>query len=122
MLQDHNLHSHSIAYGSGSGQNSVTAHGAKDDQQSLWTIKEGHGDAVCEVGTPVRCGDTVQLQHVATGKNLHSHHFKSPISNNQEVSGFGDDGRGTASLFFLFLTAMNRLKSICDDSLLFIVC
>jgi len=72
----------------------VTAHGAKDDQQSLWTVKEGVGADVCEVGTGVRCGDTIQLQHVATGKNLHSHHFKSPISNNQEVSGFGEEGRG----------------------------
>jgi dolichyl-phosphate-mannose--protein O-mannosyl transferase len=57
-------------------------------------VKEAHGESACEVGTAVRCGDTIQLQHVATGKNLHSHHFKSPISNNQEVSGFGEDGKG----------------------------
>ena len=43
---------------------------------------------------PVRCGATVRLTHVSTGKNLHSHHFKSPLSHNQEVSAFGDGGRG----------------------------
>ncbi|XP_040278047.1 stromal cell-derived factor 2-like [Bufo bufo] len=31
---------------------------------------------------------------VNTGRNLHSHHFTSPLSGNQEVSAFGDDGEG----------------------------
>lgn len=29
-----------------------------------------------------------------TGRNLHSHHFSSPLSNNQEVSAFGERGEG----------------------------
>ncbi|KAJ0068247.1 hypothetical protein NL108_018205 [Boleophthalmus pectinirostris] len=29
-----------------------------------------------------------------TGRNLHSHHFTSPLSNNQEVSAFGERGEG----------------------------
>ena len=28
------------------------------------------------------------------GKNLHSHHFKSPLSHNIEVSAFGEAGSG----------------------------
>ena len=31
---------------------------------------------------------------MGTRKNLHSHHFKSPISNNFEFSAFGEDGEG----------------------------
>jgi len=32
--------------------------------------------------------------HLQTRKNLHSHHFNSPLSNNYEVSAFGEDGVG----------------------------
>ena len=32
--------------------------------------------------------------HIETKKNLHSHHFNSPLSNNYEVSAFGDEGLG----------------------------
>lgn len=28
---------------------------------------------------------------MATNKNLHSHHFNSPLSGNQEISAYGDD-------------------------------
>uniref|UniRef100_A0A1I8ISA4 MIR domain-containing protein n=1 Tax=Macrostomum lignano TaxID=282301 RepID=A0A1I8ISA4_9PLAT len=42
------------------------------------------------VATPVRCGDTLRLTHLATGKNLHSHLYSSPITQEQEVSAYGD--------------------------------
>lgn len=42
----------------------------------------------------VKCGDVIRLEHLQTKKNLHSHHFSSPISGNQEVSAFGDKGVG----------------------------
>ena len=29
-----------------------------------------------------------------TGKNIHSHNVRSPLSQRNEVSGFGDDGEG----------------------------
>lgn len=45
----------------------------------------------CPQGTPIKKGTAVRLQHVATRRWLHSHHFASPITNNQEVSAFGDD-------------------------------
>lgn len=32
--------------------------------------------------------------HVTTRRNLHSHNYLSPLSNNQEVSAYGDDGVG----------------------------
>mmetsp|Transcript_12203 Transcript_12203/g.18433 ORF Transcript_12203/g.18433 Transcript_12203/m.18433 type:complete len:227 (+) Transcript_12203:36-716(+) len=91
----HHLHSHGIAYGSGSGQQSVTCHGSTDDQGSMWILKEAStAPAVCEAGKEIKCGDHIRLQHLSTGKNLHSHLFKSPLTNNQEVSGFGENGEG----------------------------
>eukprot|EP00752_Nemacystus_decipiens_P014817 g13191.t1 len=88
------LHSHVIKWGGGSGQQSVTAHGGEDDQGSMWIVKEGDGALPCEVGQPMPCGSTIRLEHVNTGKNLHSHNFKSPLTRNQEVSAFGDGGEG----------------------------
>lgn len=61
---------------------------------SLWLVKEGWGQNVCEAGTPVKCGDIIRFEHAATGRNLHSHLFRAPLSGNQEVSGFGDSGNG----------------------------
>ncbi|KAF3813737.1 stromal cell-derived factor 2-like protein 1 [Mirounga leonina] len=87
------LHSHDIKYGSGSGQQSVTGVEASDDANSYWRIRGG-SDGGCSRGSPVRCGQAVRLTHVLTGKNLHTHHFPSPLSNNQEVSAFGEDGEG----------------------------
>ena len=40
------------------------------------------------------CGQQIRLEHLTTSRNLHSHHFSSPLSNSQEVSAFGDDGDG----------------------------
>ncbi|KFP35156.1 Stromal cell-derived factor 2-like 1, partial [Chlamydotis macqueenii] len=77
----------------GSGQQSVTGVEASDDANSYWRIR-GKNDGSCQRGTPVKCGQAVRLTHVNTGKNLHTHHFPSPLSNNQEVSAFGDDGEG----------------------------
>ena len=47
---------------------------------------------------PVKCGDTIRLQHLATKRNLHSHFFQSPLSHNQEVSCFGEGGDGDTGL------------------------
>ncbi|KAE8634721.1 hypothetical protein XENTR_v10002412 [Xenopus tropicalis] len=86
------LHSHDVKYGSGSGQQSVTGVEASDDANSYWRIR-GKTDADCSRGEPIKCGQAVRLTHVNTGKNLHTHHFPSPLSNNQ-VSAFGDNGEG----------------------------
>lgn len=44
------LHSHEIAYGGGSGQQSVTAHSARNDRNSYWLVKEGDGEPGCSIG------------------------------------------------------------------------
>ena len=47
----------------------------------------------CSRGKPIECGQTVRFEHTTTSRNLHSHHFGSPLSNAQEVSAFGDEGK-----------------------------
>lgn len=41
--------------------------------------------------TPIKCGDTIRLEHIATKKNLHSHRVSSPLSGKQEISAYGDN-------------------------------
>lgn len=88
------LHSHGIAWGSGSGQQSVTAHESVGGVGNLWLIKNGFNSPTCEPGLPIKCGERVRLEHVQTNKLLHSHLFKAPLSGNQEVSAFGEGGVG----------------------------
>ncbi|KAJ1420061.1 MIR motif-containing protein [Ochromonadaceae sp. CCMP2298] len=86
-----NLHSHGISWGSGSGQQSVTTNSVNNDKGSLWLIKEASTSSICEIGTPLKCGDSFRLEHADSKKNLHSHLFQAPLSGGQEVSGFGDE-------------------------------
>jgi len=51
--------------------------------------------------TPVKCGDKIRLQHLATKRNLHSHLFQSPITHNQEVSAFGEGGDGDEGIYII---------------------
>jgi len=91
------LHSHSIKWGSGSGQQSVTGFEGADDPNSLWQIKDGISRSAksqqsSSPGTPVKCGDVIRLQHAATKRWLHSHLHQSPLTHRQEISGYGEDG------------------------------
>merc|ERR1711963_972397 len=88
------LHSHDVKYGSGSGQQSVTGTDQKEDVNSHWAIRGPTNKKNCMRGEPVKCGQEIRLQHQTTLRNLHSHHFGSPLSNSQEVSAFGEDGEG----------------------------
>ncbi|XP_023947941.1 stromal cell-derived factor 2 [Bicyclus anynana] len=84
------LHSHDVKYGSGSGQQSVTAVDVTDDNNSHWLVRAAK-DETCKRGAPIKCNSNIRLQHVSTKKNLHSHYFSSPLSGNQEVSCYGDE-------------------------------
>lgn len=87
------LHSHDIKYGSGSGQQSVTGTDKQEDVNSYWQIR-AKTEGQCERGKPIACGSNIRLIHLQTNKYLHSHHFSSPLSGNQEVSAFGQNGEG----------------------------
>lgn len=85
------LHSHNIKWGSGSGQQSVTAVENNDDPNSLWQVKEAVNADVCLSGTPLKCGDVIRLVHVQTRLHLHSHLHTAPVSGRQEISCYGAD-------------------------------
>ncbi|KAG5875686.1 hypothetical protein JTB14_023965 [Gonioctena quinquepunctata] len=87
------LHSHDVKYGTGSGQQSITGTEVQEDINSHWLIKGGTGK-ICQRGQPIKCGSVIRLEHVETKKNLHSHNFQSPLSANQEISCYGDNGEG----------------------------
>jgi dolichyl-phosphate-mannose--protein O-mannosyl transferase len=90
--------------GSGSGQQIVTAVENPTTLNTMWWIREPNGgettragDAACSHGTasPIQCGQIIRLTHLETLRNLHSHNVKSPLSRQQEVSGYGQgDGNG----------------------------
>ena len=44
----------------------------------------------------MKCGDIIRLEHGQTSKNLHSHDIQSPITRQNEVSAYGNDGEGDA--------------------------
>lgn len=84
-----------MKYPRGSGHQSVTGMVYDNDYNSLWTIREPHGETIKTYNEVVRCGDTIRLEHVLTRRNLHSDGlFLSMISEAQEVSAFGSDGLG----------------------------
>lgn len=93
------LHSHSVNYASGSGQQSVTGFPDADDSNSLFRVKpmykpDGEVNACTHRGQAIKCGSVLRFQHVNTGNFLHSHAaHKSPISQQQEVSAY--DGQDT---------------------------
>jgi dolichyl-phosphate-mannose--protein O-mannosyl transferase len=79
------LHSHDLNWGSGSGQQSVTAFPGDGDTNSLWSIHAPFGNTISS-GSVIQCGDIIRLKHVRTRNYLHSHLHQSPLSNQQEVS------------------------------------
>lgn len=88
------LSSFGMNWSSGSGLQIITAVESDKEINGLFTIKEGETYPMKVNGEPVLCGDIIRLEHVSTGKNLHSHDFKSFVTNSQEACAFGDNGDG----------------------------
>ncbi|KAI8372721.1 Dolichyl-phosphate-mannose-protein mannosyltransferase-domain-containing protein [Radiomyces spectabilis] len=93
------LHSHVQTYPEGSKQQQVTCYHYKDDNNH-WYIRTPRGSREEEYEEApsirfVQDGDIVRLQHVPTGRNLHSHPINAPITTGQwEVSAYGNDTIG----------------------------
>lgn len=91
------LHSHLHNYGhpGSSGQQQVTAFGGADGND-LWRLKGPHGSPEgYRASQPILHGEVIRLEHVATGRNLHSHAaIPSPVTGQQEVTCFGQNGIG----------------------------
>jgi dolichyl-phosphate-mannose--protein O-mannosyl transferase len=72
-----------------------------NDPNSLWMIKEAQNEKPCFTGRKMKCGETIRLEHMSTGKNLHMFKkmdYKAPLSGRQEVSGFGKKGEGDSGI------------------------
>ncbi|KAF9364865.1 Protein O-mannosyltransferase 2 [Mortierella sp. NVP85] len=94
------LHSHVQTYPEGSGQQQVTCYHHKDTNND-WIVKRAHGlstDFANEEVQILRHGDTIRLVHESTGRNLHSHRIKAPVTTSQwEVSSYGSDNNVDAN-------------------------
>eukprot|EP00540_Astrosyne_radiata_P011051 CAMPEP_0116857312 /NCGR_PEP_ID=MMETSP0418-20121206/20474_1 /TAXON_ID=1158023 /ORGANISM="Astrosyne radiata, Strain 13vi08-1A" /LENGTH=226 /DNA_ID=CAMNT_0004490963 /DNA_START=56 /DNA_END=737 /DNA_ORIENTATION=+ len=90
----HFLSSENKNLGSGSGQQIVTWIPDKAKTSALWIVREAHDEAICDAATPITCGSKIRLVHVGTKKCLHTHGIPSPLSRQQEITGFGEDGVG----------------------------
>lgn len=96
------LHSHSHVYPEGSKQQQVTGYHHADGN-NLWIIRKPHvvnqtyvegTEYIEEQSTLERLhhGDLIRLEHVGTGRFLHSHRIAPPLSNKEkqnEVSCYG---------------------------------
>ncbi|CAG8494464.1 2518_t:CDS:2 [Ambispora leptoticha] len=78
-------------YHGGSQQQQVFGNRWTPGPDDYWIVMPAHKHDG-EPGAKIRYGDGIRLKHVTTRRNLHSHNgFKSPVSNQQEVTCFGDD-------------------------------
>ncbi len=59
----------------------------------MFVVQAAHGE-FCDRGHPIECGSRIRLLHLNTGAYLHSHLHESPLSGNQEVSGFNEGNHG----------------------------
>ena len=72
----------------------MTGYPTSDDRNSYWTVRAQNGRS-CRSGDKIGNKDIVRLQHLTTGKYLHSHIVPAPMSQGEhEVSAFEDRGRG----------------------------
>ncbi|KAJ2998527.1 Protein O-mannosyltransferase 2 [Globomyces sp. JEL0801] len=94
------LHSHVQRFPGGSEQQQVTTYGHKDSNNE-WIVEKAWGNAVRNESDPiefVKHGDIIRLVHEQTGKNLHSHRVKAPITESEnEVSGYGSRTSGDSN-------------------------
>ncbi|RUS71376.1 hypothetical protein EGW08_020859, partial [Elysia chlorotica] len=96
------LHSHSHLYPEDHPprQQQVTTYSHKDEN-NIWLIKPA-GKEMTEADYKdvnfVHSGDLIRLQHITTGRNLHSHKEFAPMTKHHyQVSGYGQNGSGDAN-------------------------
>ena len=88
------LHSHQINWGSGSGQQSVTAEKAEQGAQNMWLVREAtSAEGTCGSGShPLRQRAPPSAPRDEEEPPLVC--FRAPLTSQQEVTGFGESGRG----------------------------
>lgn len=120
ILTKYQLYSNKYTWGTGSQLQIITGIRSKDDINALWVIKSQHGSPTKNIGEPVMCNDVIRLEHSNTGKNLHSHSFKSWITDSQEACGFGEDGLGDVNDNFKIICYGNKEPKIYGHTQFFL--
>lgn len=93
------LHSHLNLYPEGSKQQQITAYAHKDSNNN-WQVRHPRNmdhevNDLTEQIKYVKDGDIIRLNHILTGRNLHSHPINAPISTKHwEVSAYGNESIG----------------------------
>uniref|UniRef100_A0A0P4VRA3 Protein O-mannosyl-transferase 2 n=1 Tax=Scylla olivacea TaxID=85551 RepID=A0A0P4VRA3_SCYOL len=95
------LHSHIHLYpeGVGARQQQITTYSHKDFNNK-WLVKKWNEEPADwededEPIELVKHGDLVRLEHVPTGRNLHSHREAAPVTKrHHQVTGYGENGEG----------------------------
>ncbi|KAL6609035.1 glycosyltransferase family 39 protein [Neocallimastix sp. 'constans'] len=85
------LHSHNHLYPTGSKQQQITLY-SYSDENSEWLILPQRDKEKNKLGQILKDGDSIRLQHVPTGRRLHSHDHRPPMTDEEyqnEVSGYG---------------------------------
>lgn len=94
------LHSHNMTYPKGSKQQQVSVY-HHEDTNNLFLVRractpetytESDTENETEFLKELRNGDVIRLEHVMTGRFLHSHHIEAHVSNkkyNKEVTCYG---------------------------------
>ncbi|OZJ06319.1 hypothetical protein BZG36_00722 [Bifiguratus adelaidae] len=90
------LHSHVQSFPTGSEQQQVTCYHYKDNNND-WVVKKTReaSDYITDDVEFVKNGDTIRLVHDNTGRNLHSHAIKAPVTQSDwEISCYGNETVG----------------------------
>lgn len=98
------LHSHWHLYpeGEGARQQQVTGYTHKDEN-NRWLVKRYDREPSLEANDQepvelIKNGDLIRLQHVVTGRNLHSHKELAPVTKRHfQVTCYGENGTGDAN-------------------------
>ncbi|OMJ12642.1 Dolichyl-phosphate-mannose-protein mannosyltransferase 1 [Smittium culicis] len=86
-------HNHSWTEEKSSKQQQITIY-SYPDENNLFKIIPAYNVTLNSTVVPLKNGDIIRLKHIQTGKNLHSHDVKAPVSkddNKFELSGYGAD-------------------------------
>ncbi|OLY81118.1 Dolichyl-phosphate-mannose-protein mannosyltransferase 1 [Smittium mucronatum] len=116
------LHSHSHDWEGekSSKQQQVTIY-SYPDGNNLFRIIPAYNVTLDSAVQPVRDGDIVRLKHITTGKNIHSHNVKPPVSTGDdkfEVSAYGaEDFDGDSNDDFRLEIVSSKNKKNSDGTL-----
>lgn len=107
------LHSHNNFYPTGSKQQQITLY-PHLDTNNHWLIEHYNNTTPDNEFIPIQNGMKIRLKHVNTGRRLHSHDEKPPVSERdwqKEASCYGFDGfKGDANDDFVVEIVKKRTK------------